>query len=239
MGVASEERDTAERTLCPRCGTPADPAQEYCLSCGLRLPVVGGPELGNSWRRRLRRYPGDWLWPALLFLLIAVLGAAIAILVVRREPRSALVATNNGLTGVSPGVPTQASAVVPPEQTTPTTTAAAPTTTARGATTAAPTTSTAPQGLVSWPSGRSGYTVVVASVPVTAGRSSAVANAHRALAAGLASVGVLESSQYSSLHPGYYVVFSGIYGSAAEAARAVSAARSAGFANPYARQITT
>ena len=27
---------------CPRCGTPYGPRQEYCLECGLRLPVTGG-----------------------------------------------------------------------------------------------------------------------------------------------------------------------------------------------------
>src|SRR5439155_219694 len=61
---------------CPRCGTPYEEAQEYCLECGSRLPAAGGviAFLGSAWRRRLGWYPGDWIWPALLALAIA--GAA-------------------------------------------------------------------------------------------------------------------------------------------------------------------
>ena len=43
------------------------------------------------------------------------------------------------------------------------------------------------------------------------------AEARKALASGLEQVGVLDSDRFSSLHPGYYVVFSGVYGSFSEA----------------------
>jgi len=51
-------------------------------------------------------------------------------------------------------------------------------------------------------------------------------------------VGVLDSGRYSSLHPGYFVVFSGIYSSRgqAEAARATAAEK--GFQLAYSREIT-
>jgi hypothetical protein len=51
-------------------------------------------------------------------------------------------------------------------------------------------------------------------------------------------VGVLDSGRYSSLHPGYFVVFSGIYTSRgqAEAARATAAEK--GFQLAYSREIT-
>src|SRR5438270_8406964 len=67
---------------CPRCGTPYEPLQEYCLECGLRLPVSRGviALLSTAWRRRLPWYPGDWIWPVLLALIIAALAAAGAIL---------------------------------------------------------------------------------------------------------------------------------------------------------------
>jgi hypothetical protein len=51
-------------------------------------------------------------------------------------------------------------------------------------------------------------------------------------------VGVLDSSRFSSLHPGYYVVFSGIYSSSALAERGRAAATAKGFAASYTRQIT-
>ena len=38
-------------------------------------------------------------------------------------------------------------------------------------------------------------------------------------------VGVLDSSRYASLHPGYWVVFSGVYASEAEATSALEHAR--------------
>jgi ribosomal protein L11 methylase PrmA len=51
-------------------------------------------------------------------------------------------------------------------------------------------------------------------------------------------VGILNSSLYSSLHPGYWVVFSGIYASSSRADAAAQAAKEKGFAAAYSRQIT-
>jgi hypothetical protein len=48
---------------------------------------------------------------------------------------------------------------------------------------------------------------------------------------------VLDSSLYASLQPGYYVVFTGIYASKADADAAVATARQAGFGGAYSRQI--
>jgi hypothetical protein len=50
-------------------------------------------------------------------------------------------------------------------------------------------------------------------------------------------VGVLDSSRYASLQPGYYVVFTGIYASKSDADAAVGTARQAGFGGAYSRQI--
>ncbi len=49
--------------------------------------------------------------------------------------------------------------------------------------------------------------------------------------------GVLDSGKFASLHPGYYVVFAGVYASLDQAQ---TAARSIGskYPNAYARQIT-
>ena len=59
----------------------------------------------------------------------------------------------------------------------------------------------------------------------------------KAAKAGLAQAGVIDSSLYASLQPGYYVVFTGIYGSKADADAAVATARQAGFGGAYSRQI--
>jgi hypothetical protein len=82
-------------------------------------------------------------------------------------------------------------------------------------------------GIVEWPTGDQGWTIAIASVPQTEGRRVALARARAARRKGLTSVGVLDSSRYASLHPGYWVVFAGIYGSEAEATSALVAARRA------------
>src|SRR5947208_1447203 len=73
--------------------------------------------------------------------------------------------------------------------------------------------------------------------PKTNGRPSALQSASKAAHSGLNQVGVLDSSLYASLQPGYYVVFSGVYPAKADADAAVATARQAGFGGAYSRQI--
>ena len=68
------------------------------------------------------------------------------------------------------------------------------------------------QKLITWPS-TSGYTLILSTVPLSAGPQQAKRKALAAVKRKLPDVGVLVSTSYASLHPGYYVVFSGIYGS--------------------------
>jgi hypothetical protein len=82
-----------------------------------------------------------------------------------------------------------------------------------------------PAKLESWPR-RNGYTIVLAALPTTTVRAKAArARALAAAGAGVLQVGVLDSSRYASLHPGYWIVFSGVYASEAEATSALEAAR--------------
>ena len=106
-------------------------------------------------------------------------------------------------------------------------------TTAIGGFTTAPSSPTLPAPsergatVADWPAGVDGWTIVLASLPQTEGRRAADARAERARARGLTQVGVLDSSRYASLHPGYWVVFSGVYASEAEATSALESARRA------------
>lgn len=88
----------------------------------------------------------------------------------------------------------------------------------------APTTSEARQ-LSTWPRDRRGWTIVLVSVPKVEGQGKAVAVARRALRDGLDDVGVLDSSTFASLRPGYWMAFAGSYPSEAEANGAVRPAR--------------
>ena len=85
----------------------------------------------------------------------------------------------------------------------------------------------ASSGVADWPAGEDGWTIVLATLPQTRGSKPAIARARRARAKGLPGLGVLDSSRYASLRPGYWVVFSGVYASEAEATSALGFARKA------------
>jgi len=82
-----------------------------------------------------------------------------------------------------------------------------------------------PSGVAEWPTGEDGWTIALASLPQTGGRPAALERARAARVKGLTAVGMLDSSRYASLHPGYWIVFSGIYASEAEATSALEDAR--------------
>ncbi len=82
-----------------------------------------------------------------------------------------------------------------------------------------------PSGVAEWPTDEDGWTLALAALPQTAGRATALNRARAARRKGLPQVGVLDSSRYASLHPGYWIVFSGVYSSEAEATSALEEAR--------------
>jgi hypothetical protein len=215
---------------CPRCDTPYNEGQEYCLECGERLPARPSlvTRLGVRWRRHLRWYPGDWIWPVLLALVIAALAAAIAILATNDNGSA-----TKTKAGVNEPVPVATGTVgettTEPNETTPS--GSVPTTA-----TTAPEPPPASGQLTEWPAGQSGWTIVLASIPQSGGRAAAVRAAKKATDAGLTDVGILNSSEYSSLHSGYYVIFSGVYSSESEAKAALGTAN-ASYPQAYVRDI--
>lgn len=237
MADAADKRATAIAAIeerCPRCDAERAPGQEYCVECGLRLPTLTGaiPALRRGWLRRLGWYPGDWIWVSALTLVVAIAGAAVAIALGDSSSPNAVT------TAVAPPPPSVATTTAP-LPTAPEPTVSSPTTTTQTSSTPATTTTAAPpNGRTAWPAGRNGWTIVLFSYPVTGGTAAPDATAARAAHEGLPEVGVLDSNQFSSLHPGYYVVFSGIYSSAGEAETALRTAHATGFASAYTRQIT-
>ena len=220
---------------CPRCGSAREPEQEYCVECGLRLPPTQGavPALRRRWLGRFGWYPGDWVWNPLLAAVIAVVAAAAAIWLPDRG------SSNAGTTFVDtkPSVPVSTFRSTTSESNVDTSTLPKPpepTVTTR--TTTAP--AGPPNGKTEWPEGTNGWTVVLVSYPLASGRDAALQKAQAAAKAGMPEVGVLVSSRYSSLHPGYFVVFSGIYDSQQQAQAARRTARSNGFSGAYERPVT-
>jgi hypothetical protein len=220
----------AREARCPRCNAAVQPGQEYCLDCGNRLVSEPSGPIARASTTVAERHDwaGAWLVPALLGLVIAVLGtgAAIAISGDGDEPEAIPVATGGSLT-VTGGTPT----LTAPEPTTAASTTAAAT---APATTAPP--RPANPAAITWPRGERGWTIVLLSLPQASGRDAAAAQAKKGRDGGLRRVGVLDSSQYASLHPGYYVVFQGVYSSEAEAASALQRVRTV-FPSAYQREI--
>lgn len=210
-------RPAGPYATCPRCGAPAAPAQEYCLECGLRLPQAPGSRgrASRPWRA------GTAAWSVLALLLLAGVGTLAAVVATRDGTAQTLTATSPPARGVptsSLPTPPTTTTPAPPEPTTP------------------PATTAAPERPINWPD-RDGHTIVLESIPTSASRQQALETARRALRAGLHDVGVLASSNYASLQPGYYVVFAGIYDTSSEAIAALDGATEAGF-KAYVRTVS-
>ena len=212
---------------CPRCGARRAPDQDYCLDCGLLLPNVDGtvPALRRRWLRVFGWYPGDFVWAALLALLVALVGAAAAIVVSERRAGPARPSFGAATTAVAVRAP----AAEPPKR--------LRARVGAGKLPKAPESSVTPPGRTTWPKNANGWTIVLVSYPKPTGRIEALDKASAAAKAGLAQAGVLDSSRFASLQPGYFVVFAGIYGSQTDADAAVPTVRAAGFAGAYTRQI--
>ncbi len=214
---------------CPTCAAPIDKGQEYCLECGARIASAPAQliALRRAWENRLGRYPGDWIWSSLLALVVAA-GASAAAVVLTTDSASGgpetIVATSPVVTAPPPPSPK-----AKPRKPAPAT--------SRSARPTRPARPRPKPTLSQWPA-RNGYTVVISSIPARpSGLTEARRKAQSVLDAGLSPAGVLRSSSFSSLHPGYYVVFAGVYASLEEAQAAVPAV-SKRFPNAYARQIS-
>jgi hypothetical protein len=214
--------------VCPRCTTPHAPAQEYCLECGMRLDAAAAPSAELPPRNR------SWIWAALGAFVVAAAGAALAIALSSSTSHPTLTMTTPVATVPPPTASATDPGALPPQPTTSvavTTVATIPTVPENTSTS-----TTAKPTLIAWP-GKTAYTVVLVSLPAPGGHTAALARAHQALAKGLPQVGVLDSGNFPSLNPGYYVVFSGAYKTLLEAEAGARNARFVGFGSAYPRQI--
>lgn len=228
---------TDHEGVCPRCATPYEAHQGYCLECGLRLD--GDAARPAQETAPAAQSPGPnrtWIWAALGGLVVAAAGAAVAIAVSDNGGASTLTVTTSVAPVTTVAPPATDTGAQPPQPTTTvvvTTVATVPTVPEDTATT---TTGKKPR-LIVWP-GKTAYTVVLTSLPSSpGGHAAALARANQALAKGLPRVGVLDSGDFPSLNPGYYVVFSGVYETLLQAETGARNARFQGFGSAYPRQI--
>lgn len=222
--MSVEER---EQLLCPRCSAGVEPGQEYCLECGLRLPHdrPGALERASTGVATRLAWTGTWLLPSLLGLVIAVLGTGAAIAISSHgAERTAITIAIGG----SPAAPRSTPTITPPEPN-----RVPPASRRPRSTTPRP---AKDPDMISWPTGQRGWTIVLISLPQTGGRAAPKAKAAEARRGGLRRIGILDSSRYASLHPGYYVVFQGVYESETDAVSSLQRAHTV-FPAAYQRAI--
>jgi hypothetical protein len=90
-----------------------------------------------------------------------------------------------------------------------------------------------PSPIATWPTGLSGWTVVIAQ---RHRQARAINVARRFTAAGIA-VGVLNSSEHPTMPPGYWIVFAGRYPDEASASAAAAKLRASGHPRAVARRV--
>jgi hypothetical protein len=231
------EVESAE--ACPNCGAKMADWQRVCVECGYDRER---PERRTSYTRA-------WIVAGALAVLAIGVGAGFAIGGLtndkqKKEARqvSATSSSNSvpAATAVPPDALHQPTAPVTPPSTASTapTTTTPPTATTPPPTTAPPlTTPSTPSpssgGVASWPAGRNAYTLVLISAKK---RKQAYAKAREAKSRGI-DAGVLHSNNFSSLNPGYWVVFVGQYKTVGQARSHIDENASKGFPGGYPRRI--
>ena len=201
--------------LCAGCGAPLAPDQRYCLNCGYRradsrvpytevLPGAanrsaggdGPPVAAAPASPPAGGAPGGWT-PTVALIGVGVVAVVLGV-------------------GVLIGRSVSGS----------TKRAAAPQVISVGGAAAGPATTSAsagPKFTGDWPAGKNGYTVELKALSKAGTQPAAVAAAKSdAGSKGAANVGALDSDSYPSLAGGQYVIYSGVYKTQAEAAKALT-----------------
>jgi hypothetical protein len=228
--------------VCPRCDAPVGPDQEWCLACG----AAATTEVAE---------PRGWRVPIMLtgaIALLAVIGIVLAIAALSGGGEKLGQATPTPSAAAPPPTTTPAPTVsptvspVPTETTTPdpnatttpdpdATTTPDPnaTTTPDPNATATPDNSGTGTGstFADWPGG-SGWTVIIESAS-TQSKAESVATSAQGKGH---TVGILHSDDYSSLNPGYYVVFTEKYSSESAAEDGQKAIKS-DYPDAYVRRV--
>lgn len=195
----------ATETVCTHCGARLAADQDWCLECGAAV------------RTRISAAP-DWRVPLAIVGAVVTLAAAALIFM--------LVSLSNSANRSAAAAVAAAPATKAPPAAAPAKAQAGATT--RSSSTAAATTSPTP-GIASWPAGVKGFTVVLGVIPA---KAAAKASATKIASAGIP-VGLLYSSDYSSMSPGDWIVFSGTYTTQAKANAAASQLHAKGQTGAY------
>jgi hypothetical protein len=252
-GEAFEEPVAPER--CPACLAAIEPDQQYCLQCGERL-APAGPTPWSPFRGGNRPPAAAIVAGGAVLLLVGGFGIAYGF----TRDDSPKAAGTTARTGPSTGAPvpptltiTDTNLTVPtftstgtgapfPTDTTPTfptdTTPTFPTDTTVTTTPNPSTATTTGNEVNDWPSGRDAFAVLLASDDTERFTyASITAKKAKARSDGFSNAGVLNSDDYFTLNPGYWVLYLGPYSTKAAAQAAAVKARAAGYTDAYVRRV--
>lgn len=209
----------ATERACLRCGASLAADQEWCLNCGTAVATRIAPT--PRWRLPI-------LLVGSLLALIAI-ALVLALVELSGDPQPVAKAPAAASATATPaGAPADdGGSAAPVAGATPTPVPAVAPSVTPAPTTGLQGTPSAPGTVAAWPSGKTGWTAVLAS---TKSRTEAE---RKARAATTGSAGVLHSDDFSSLRKGYWVVFSGQY----DTQKAAESAAQGTGAGAYARRI--
>ena len=220
----------ADVARCPACLSPVRSDQRYCLECGERLladeippPPGGGSAFSNRSTTLL----------AIAAIVLIVVGVGLA-WVALREPSGGEDTTDTAITA-----PTTETAITDTTITDTGFTDTGFTDTGMTDTVITDTGMTdTGSSTPGWPAGQVGWAVILASKSQSEFQETdAQAIADQAATAGVQMTGVLDSSLFPTLNPGYWAVFSGPYATKDEAQAAATTIQGQGYPDAYARQV--
>jgi len=222
----------ADVARCPACLSPVRADQRYCLECGERLqvdeippPPGGGSAMSTRSTRVL----------AIAAIILIVIGIGLAWVALRKSSNGE---DSTSSTATAPTTPTDTAITDTGITDTGITDTGITDTgiTDTGITDTGMTDTGSSAG--GWPVGQTGWAVILASKSQAQFQETdAQAIADQAATAGVPMTGVLDSSQFPSLNPGYWAVFSGPYSTKAEAQAAATTIQGQGYPDAYARQV--
>jgi predicted nucleic acid-binding Zn ribbon protein len=221
---------------CPRCGSALAPDQEWCLSCG----AAADTEVVEARGWRVPLYLGGGL------AALAVIGVILAIVALASR-NDEVQPTATPVASAAPPGATPAPSPLATQTPLPSVTASpdpnatvSPDPSATASPEASPTATADPNQqsgdgstFPDW-SGTDGWTVIIESSKTQSGAEKVASEAE---SSGLPRVGILDSSQHSSLNGGYHVVFVSEYTSKSDAEAALSDAKKK-YPDAYVRKIT-
>ena len=219
----------ADVARCPACLSPVRADQRYCLECGERLladeipPPPGG---GSAFSGR------STTLLAIAAIVLIVVGVGLA-WVALREPSGGEDTTDTAITATTDTGVTDTSITDTGFTDTGFTDTGMTDTVITD--TGMTDTGTSATG---WPVGQVGWAVILASKSQSEFQETdAQAIADQAATAGVPMTGVLDSSLFPTLNPGYWAVFSGPYATKDEAQAAATTIQGQGYPDAYARQV--